>query len=60
MPLVDNVRRRAFELRIKMTELGAIVGKARYFVCPRYVDWRALQLAMEFLGGRPVVRWRER
>lgn len=60
MPLVDCIRRRAFDLYITMTELDAIVGKARYFVCPRYVDWRALQRAMEFLGGRPVVRWREK
>lgn len=60
MPLVDSIRRRAFDLHITMIELDAIVGKARYFVCPRYVDWRALQRAMEFLGGRPMVRWREK
>ena len=60
MPLVDSIRRRAFDLHITMAELDAIVGKTRYFVCPRYIDWRALQRAMEFMGGRPVVRWWER
>ncbi len=60
MPLVDSIRRRAFDLHITMTELDAIVGKTRYFVYPCYVDWRALQRAMEFLGGKPMIRWRER
>ncbi|WP_117195265.1 hypothetical protein [Rhizobium terrae] len=60
MPLVDSIRRRAFDLHITMTELDAIVGKVQYFVCPRHVDWGALQRAMEFLGGRPMVCWRER
>ena len=59
MPLIDSIRLRAFELRISMTELDAFVGKKRYFVGVRHVDWRALQSAMTLLGGKPVVHWRE-
>jgi hypothetical protein len=57
MPLVDRIRQRAFECRLSMTDLDAFVGRKRYFVSPRYVNWRALQKAMEALGGRPVVYW---
>ena len=59
MPLVDSIRARAFELRITMTELDAFVARRRYFVSPRHHDWTALQRAMNLLGGRPVVCWRQ-
>lgn len=42
-----------------MTELDLCLGSKRYFVSPRYVNWRALQLAVEFLGGKPMVRWHD-
>lgn len=58
-PLIDSIRRRAFDLRITMTELDAFVGRKRYFVGVRNVDWRALQRAMSLLGGTPIVRWPE-
>lgn len=57
MPLVDSIRQRAFEYRVSMTDLDAFVGHKYYFVSPRYVNWRALQKAMQILGGRPVVYW---
>jgi hypothetical protein len=57
MPLVDSIRRRAFEYRLSMVDLDVFVGRKRYFVSPRHVDWRALQKAMEILGGRPIVHW---
>lgn len=57
MPLVDSIRHRAFECRLSMTDLDAFIGRKRYFVSPRYQNWRALQKAMELLGGRPMVRW---
>lgn len=60
MLLVDDIRMRAFEHRLSMTDLDAFVGKKRYFVSPRHVDWRALQKAMEILGGRPIVLWADR
>ena len=57
MPLVDVIRRRAFECRLSMTDLDVFVGRKRYFVSPRHLDWRALQRAMTILGGRPVISW---
>ena len=60
MPLVDAVRQRAFDYRLSMRDLDAFVGKKCYFTSPRYLNWRALQRAMEILGGRPVVSWHPR
>lgn len=57
MPLVDSVRKRAFECRLSMTDLDVFVGRTRYFVSPRHLDWRALQRAMAILGGRPAISW---
>ncbi|EZP84713.1 hypothetical protein QUC32_15540 [Novosphingobium resinovorum] len=57
MPLVDSIRKRAFECRLSMTDLDAFVGRRRYFVSPSYMDWRALQRAMILLGGRPTIFW---
>lgn len=57
MPLVDSIRKRAFECRLSMTDLDIFVGRNRYFVSPRYFDWRALQKAMTILGGRPAISW---
>lgn len=57
LPLVDSIRRRAFDLRITMTELDAFIGRKRYFVGARHVDWRAIQRAMVLLGGMPTVSW---
>jgi hypothetical protein len=59
MPLVDSIRKRAFEHHLSMVDLDVFVGKKRYFVSPRHMDWRALQKAMEILGGQPVVDWPE-
>ena len=55
--LVDSVRQRAFYLRITMTELDSFIGRKRYFVGARHVDWAAIQRAMVLLGGTPIVRW---
>lgn len=57
--LVDSIRQRAYDLRLSMTDLDRCLGTKRYFVSPRYVNWRALQLAVEILGGRPMVRWHD-
>lgn len=57
MPLVDSIRKRAFECRLSMTDLDVFVGRTRYFVSPRHLDWLALQRAMVILGGRPAISW---
>ncbi|SCW94761.1 hypothetical protein SAMN02927924_04571 [Sphingobium faniae] len=57
MPLVDSIRKRAFEFRLSMTDLDVFVGRTRYFVSPHYRDWRALQRAMAILGGRSAISW---
>lgn len=57
MPLVDSIRQRAFECYLSMADLDAFIGRKRYFVSPRYQNWRALEKALEILGGRPTVHW---
>lgn len=57
MPLVDSIRTRAFDYRLSMVDLDAFIGKKRYFVSPRHMKWRALQKALEILGGQPRVYW---
>ncbi|MDO9428666.1 MAG: hypothetical protein Q7T93_17785 [Methylobacterium sp.] len=56
-PLVDSVRQRAFTLGYSMTDLDAWTGAKRYFGDARYVDWHALQRAIDLMGGRVVVHW---
>lgn len=58
-PLIDSIRRRAFDLRCTMKDLDSFIGRTRYFSGVRHVDWPALQRAMTLLGGMPVVSWPE-
>jgi len=53
----DAVRRRAFALRMSMTELDAAAGRGAYFRYPRRVDWSAVQRVLPQLGGRIAVSW---
>lgn len=59
IPIVDAVRLRAHDHRLTMGDLDAFVGKRRYFVSPRRIDWNALQRAMTMLGGIPFIVWNE-
>jgi hypothetical protein len=36
-PLIDSLRRRAYDLRITMAELDAFVGRKRYFAGVRHI-----------------------
>jgi hypothetical protein len=56
---VDTVRRRAFDLRISMADLDAMVGRRFYFRSPRKTDWSAVQRVLPHLGGQATVRWNE-
>lgn len=57
LALVDEVRRRAFDLNFSMAELDASVARRNYFRCPRRLDWTALQRALACLDGRVMVVW---
>ena len=56
LALVDAVRARAFACRLTMTDLDAFVGRRRYFVSPRHMDWRAVEKAIAVLGGTIAVQ----
>lgn len=51
LSIVDTVRRRAFDLRLSMADLDALVGSGSYFRRPRVEKWRHLNVAIKLLGG---------
>jgi hypothetical protein len=59
-PVIDTIRRRAFDLNLSMADLDALVGRRRYFQRPRRLDWAAVQRILPHLGGCADVVWRAR
>lgn len=59
LPVVDAVRRRAFELNLTMRDLDEITRSGSYFRSPRTVVWRHVGRAIEALDGELRVDWRE-
>lgn len=51
IPIIDSIRRRAFDLRLTMTELDHLVGRKQCFSGPRRIDWTAVRCAVTLLGG---------
>lgn len=60
-PLVDAIRRRAFDLKITMADLDRSLGRANVFRSPRRnpPSPRSLHQAVKALGGNLVVEWIE-
>lgn len=59
LPVLDAVRRRAFELNLTMRDLDAMVGSGSYFRSPRGLVWRHVGRAIQALDGDVRVFWRE-
>lgn len=57
LPVVDDVRQRAFDLQLTMRDLDEIAGSRRYFRKPNYYNWKALDAAVRWLGGTAQVAW---
>lgn len=57
LPIIDEVRQRAFDLQLTMRDLDEIAGSRPYFRKPRYYNWKALDTAIQWLGGTPRVAW---
>jgi hypothetical protein len=57
LPVIDDVRQRAFDLHLTMRDLDEIAGIRPYFGKPSYYNWRALAAAIQWLGGTPRVTW---
>jgi len=58
-PLVNNVRRQAFRLRLTMADLDELAGTGSYFRRPQRLDYDAIRKAVAMMGGRLVVRWHD-
>lgn len=57
LPVIDDIRQHAFDLRLTMRDLDEIAGSRRYFRKPCYYNWKALDAAIQWLGGTPRVAW---
>lgn len=57
LALVDEVRRRAFDLHFTTADLDAISARRNYFRRPKRTDWAALQRVLPYLDGRATVFW---
>jgi hypothetical protein len=57
LPVIDDVRQRAFDLQLTMRDLDEIAGSRRYFRKPNYYNWKALGAAVRWLGGTAQVAW---
>ena len=57
LPVIDDIRQRAFDLQLTMRDLDEIAGSGAYFRKPSYYNWKALAAAIQWLGGTPRVAW---
>lgn len=57
LPLLDQIRQKAYEFKFSMNELDAETGGGRYFNNPKYYNWRKITGALTFLGGKVVPVW---
>lgn len=58
-PVVDAVRRRAFELNLTMGDLDEMARSGSYFRRPWTLNWRHVGKAIVALGGEVRVDWGE-
>lgn len=60
IPILDAIRRRAFELNYSLTDLDAECRSKKYFQkATRSIIWKYVQRAIEYLEGVAVVRWQD-
>ncbi len=57
LAIVDLIRWRAFKLGYTMADLNEWTGFRSYWKGPRYLNWRAIEKALQILGGRIVPVW---
>jgi hypothetical protein len=58
IPILDAIRRRAFELNYSFVDLDAECHSKRYFQStPQTINWRYVGRAIEYLGGAATVQW---
>lgn len=60
-PLVDAIRRRAFDLKISIADLDRSLGRTKFFQTAqkRQISTNHLHKAVKALGGSLVVQWEE-
>ena len=58
VPVLDDVRQRAFDMNLSLGDLDGIVGGGHYFRhSGKYIDNKKLIRVVEFMGGRLTVDW---